>query len=218
MEFTNLEIAKLLRSISASYQIKDPKGSRFKIIAYDRAASAVEHLSSEIKDLYDEGKLDEIPGVGKSIASHLAELFKKGKSSHFEEVMAGIPRAVFVLMDLPGIGPKTAVKLAEGLGLQSVKDPILALEQAAKEGKIAKIEGFGEETQKEILRAIKELRENKKRMLLSYASTVAQKLVEWLKGERSILRVDVLGSLRRQVSTVGDIDIAVASEKASLAN
>lgn len=215
MEFTNLEIAKLLRSVSAAYQIKDPEGARFKIIAYDRAATAVEHLSSEIKDLYDEGKLDEIPGIGKSIASHLSELFEKGWSSHFEEVMKGIPKQVFALMDLPGIGPKTAIKLVEKLGLQEEENPILALEKAAREGRIAKIEGFGEESQSDILQAIAQSK-TQKRMLLSYASGIAERVVEWLRGEAAVLKVDVLGSLRRQVSTIGDIDIAVASEKPSL--
>ncbi len=214
-EFTNLEIAKLLRSVSAAYQIKDPEGARFKIIAYDRAATAVEHLSSEIKDLYDEGKLDEIPGIGKSIALHLSELFKKGRSSHFEEVMKGIPKQVFTLMDLPGIGPKTAVKLVEALGLQDKKDPILALEKAAQKGRIAKLEGFGEESQADILQAINQSK-TQKRMLLSYAAGIADRVVEWLKGEPSVLKVDALGSLRRRVSTIGDIDIAVASEKPAL--
>ncbi len=212
MKFSNVEVARLLRAVSASYQLKDPERLRFKIIAYDRAAGAVEHLSSEIKDLYDEGRLDEIPGIGKSIALHLTELFKKGRSSHFDKVMEGIPKQVFILMDLPGIGPKTALKLVKALRLHKEKDPVLALEKAAQEGKIARIEGFGEESQADILQAISQSR-IQKRMLLSYASGIAERVVQWLRGEPAVLKIEVLGSLRRQVSTVGDIDIAVASEK-----
>ena len=85
-EMTNTEIAELLRAVAAAYQLQDEKKNRFKIIAYQRAADAVEHESSELKDLWDEGKLDEVPGVGESIAKHLDELFRTGKSKHFEEI------------------------------------------------------------------------------------------------------------------------------------
>ena len=211
----NLQIANLLRAISASYQIKDPDKNKFKIIAYDRAASAIEHLSSEAKDLYDEGKLDQIPGVGSSIASHLAEIFKTGKSRHFEEVTKGIPEAVFVLMELPRVGPKTALRLVQDLDLSLSKDPISDLEKKALEGKIALLEGFGEESQKDILKAISEFKGRDKRMLLPYASQIAENVINWIKESKYALRVDALGSLRRQVSTIGDIDIAVASKNQS---
>ena len=74
---TNLEIATLLRKIAAAYQILDE--NRFKIIAYDRAADSIEHLTSEAKDLWDNGKLDEIPGVGEGIAHYLDELVRTGR-------------------------------------------------------------------------------------------------------------------------------------------
>jgi len=132
-ELNNIEVARLLRAVAASYQIKNAAANKFKIIAYQRAADAVEHLSSEIKDLYDEGKLDQIPGVGPSLGAHLKELFTKGKSAHFEAVMSGIPPAVFELMTLPQIGPKTALKLVKGLNLK--EKPIEALEKLVGKGK-----------------------------------------------------------------------------------
>src|SRR3989338_9682012 len=114
-EMTNLEIAELLRAVAASYQLKGEDQNRFRIIAYQRAADAVEHASSELKDLWDEGKLDDIPGIGKSIAEHLDEIFRNGKSKHFEEVMKGLPPAMFELMKVPGIGAKTSFKLTREL-------------------------------------------------------------------------------------------------------
>lgn len=212
-ELTNLRLADLLRAVAASYEIKDPVGNKFKIIAYSRAADAIEHLSSEAKDLYDEGKLDQIPGVGPSIASHLEELFRTGRSKHFEDVMKGIPDAVFKLMELPRVGPKTALKLVKNLNLDLVDDPIAALEKAAEQSRIALIEGFGEESQKDILQAILEFKGKSRRMLLPYAREIADRIIEWLREEPAVLFVDALGSLRRQVSTIGDIDIAVASKK-----
>src|SRR3989337_3787066 len=116
----NSEIAELLRAVAAAYQLKGEEKNRFRIIAYQRAADAVEHESSELKDLWDEGKLDEVPGVGESIAKHLDELFRTGKSKHFEEIMKGLPSSVFDLMKIPGIGVKTAYKLVKQLNIKSL--------------------------------------------------------------------------------------------------
>ena len=75
---TNLEIAELLQAVAASYELESEDKNRFKIIAYNRAADAIEHLSSEAKDIWDEGKLKDIAGIGESIASHLDEIFRTG--------------------------------------------------------------------------------------------------------------------------------------------
>jgi DNA polymerase (family 10) len=97
----NIELAELMRAVAAAYQIKSESKNRFRIIAYQRAADAVEHASSELKDLWDDGKLDSVPGIGVSITKHLDELFKTGKSKHFESVMKGMPPGMSTLMTIP---------------------------------------------------------------------------------------------------------------------
>src|SRR3989344_4005483 len=211
---TSLEIATLLRKIAAAYQILDE--NRFKIIAYDRAGDSIEHLTSEAKDLWDNGKLGEIPGVGEGIAHYLDELFRTGRVKHFEDVMARVPEGVFPLLSVPGLGPKKAFKLVKELGLAHANDVVAGLEKAAKAGKIASIEGFGEKSQEDILSSIAtykrgQIKEN--RMELPIADGIAQEVMAHLKKHPSVVRVDVLGSLRRQVSTIGDIDIAAATKK-----
>ena len=205
---SNLEIAELLRAIAASYQLKGEEKNRFRIIAYQRAADAVEHATSELKDLWDDGKLKDVPGIGESIASHLDELFRSGLSKHFEEVMKGLPKDMFELMEVPGIGVKTAYKLVSKLGIKSLTD----LEKAAKAGKIAKIEGFGEQSQADIIKSIEDTKGKSKRHLLPYASLHASEVISWMLEDKNVKRADPLGSLRRQAATVGDIDIAVASD------
>jgi DNA polymerase (family 10) len=205
--FTNLQIAELLRSVAAAYQLKDAAKNKFKIVAYQRAADAVEHATSELKDLWDDGKLEEVPGIGPSIAAHLDELFKTGRSKHFEAVMKGLPPSMFQLMKVPGIGAKTGYKLAEKLGIKSIPD----LEKAAKAGKISNLEGFGEESQKDIIKSIEETKGRTIRHLLPYAEQIAGEILDYLKKDKNAVRVDPLGSLRRQAATVGDIDISVAT-------
>jgi DNA polymerase (family 10) len=208
-EMTNLAIAELLRAIAAAYQLKDADTNKFRIIAYQRAADAVEHASSELKDLWDDGKLKDVPGIGESIASHLDELFRTGNSKHFEEVTKGLSPAIFELMAVPGIGAKTAFKLVNELKIHSIKE----LKKKAKEGKIAGIEGFGEQSQADILTSIAETEGRTRRHLLPYALTIAEEIIAWLNKNKNVASVSPLGSLRRMASTVGDIDIAVASDK-----
>lgn len=210
ISMTNLQIAELLRDVAAAYELQDAKRNFFRISAYQRAADAVEHATSEIKDLWDDGKLEEISGIGPSIAKHLDEIFRTGRSKHFEDVMKGLPKEMFELMEIPGIGVKTAFKLVSELNIESVSQ----LEEAARKGKIAQIEGFGKQSQTDILKAIKEARGRTKRLLLPYAFSIADEVIGWLNESKSAKRADPLGSLRRQASTVGDIDIAVATERA----
>lgn len=204
---SNLEIAELLRAISASYQLKDANKNKFRIIAYDRAADAIEHLSSEIKDLWDDNKLNDIPGVGESISTDLDELFRTGKSKHFEEIMKDFPEAVFKLIPLPGVGAKTAFKLVDKLGVKSIDD----LKNKAKKGEVATLEGFGEESQNAIIEGIDEYENRERRMILPYAEEIAKEIIDWMKKDKFSIKVDPLGSLRRKASTIGDIDISVAS-------
>jgi DNA polymerase (family 10) len=207
---TNLEVAELLRSVAASYEIKDADKNKFKIIAYNKAADAIEHLTSEIKDIYDEGKLDDIPGVGPSISAHLHDIFSKGDSKHFKAILAGMPTAMFKLMEVPGIGAKTAYKLSEQFNIPE-NSAINKLKWLATKGKIARLLGFGEDSQNSILKSIGEFEGRKFRMLLPYAKSIASEIVEWMKTDPNTKRCDPLGSLRRGTATVGDIDIAAGT-------
>lgn len=212
-QMTNKEIAHLLNSIAAAYEIKDEKKNLFRIRAYQRAADAVEHLSSEAKDLWDDDELEEVGGIGEAIAGHLDEIFRTGKSKHFAKVMKGIKPATFELMKISGIGPKTAHKLTNELNITSADKAFDQLEKAAKEGKIAELEGMGEDSEESFLKALKEERERKERLLLSRAANIAESVVSWMKKNKNVDAVDALGSLRRKASTVGDIDIAAATKK-----
>lgn len=203
--FSNRDIARLLREIAAAYEAKGE--DRFKIIAYDNAATSVEHATSELKDLWEDKNLDSIPGLGKSIQAHLDELFKTGRVKHFEAVKENLPPGMFALLDVSGLGPKTAYKLAKNLNIKNVED----LEKAAASGKIRELEGFGERSEEEILSAIAELKARTTRYLLPFAFATAERVLAYLRKLEKCQRAEPLGSLRRMSATVGDIDIAVAS-------
>ena len=207
---SNNQISHLLRSVAAVYALKGEKFT-FQSIAYQRAADAVDHVTSEMASLWEEGKLQAIPGVGPSIAKHLDELFKNGRSKHFDELLSSYPQATFELMHVPGVGARTAIKLSKVLGISRAKGAIDRLEKAAKKGRIRTIEGFGEDSELKILKAISEIKSRERRMLLPYAAEVADDLINWLRANAKVVRAEPLGSLRRGVATVGDIDIAVST-------
>lgn len=210
----NREIAKLLKEVAAAMTIKGD--NPFKILAYERAAESLENSLFEAENLYREGKLNEIEGVGSSIAGHLQELFDKGKVPYFEKLKEGVPAGMFSLLEIPGIGAKKAYKLAKNLGLKNGKTAVSNLYEAAKRGKIASITSFGEKSQEDILKAIEAFQKGKiksKRILFSLALKIVRPVVEYLKRNPICQEVQTLGSLRRKTATVGDLDIAVATEK-----
>lgn len=210
--FSNKQIAVLLREVAAAYTIKNE--NIFRISAYEDAAASVEHAALEVKDAWDNGSLDQIPGVGKAISGYLDELFRTGKVRHFTEVKKKLPPAMFVFLDVPGVGAKTAYALSYNLGIISRNNAIVRLKRAAKEGKIRKLENFGETSEKHILQSIELLEKGlgkTQRMLLPYAYALANEVIDYLKKCPAVIEADPLGSLRRMVATVGDVDISVST-------
>lgn len=212
MNMTNSDIVEMLRNVAAAMVIKN--ADRFRIIAYEKAADSIEHLTSDVKDLWDDGKLGEIPGVGKALSDYLDELMRTGKVKHFEAMVKGIPPAVFVFLKVPNLGPRRAYQLAKEFGITEQNSAILRLKKTAKEGKIAKLEGWGSKSEAEILSSIEtyrrgQIKEN--RMSLPFVDSLAQELMAELRKLPQVVRVDCLGSLRRKVATIGDIDLAVAT-------
>ena len=212
---TNQEVAKILRNVAAAYIIRDEKKYLFQIIAYQKAADAVEHSNIEFKTLYDQGNLEKIPGIGPTIRSRLDELFKSGKVAHFNQVMSGVSPAVFPLLDIPSFGPKKAYRLVANFKLNNPKTVIEDVKKLAAEGKIASLETFGEKSQNDILQAILEYNTGTtktNRMVLPYAFQLAEQVLDYLKKSRDVIKAEPLGSLRRMAATVGDVDFAVITK------
>jgi DNA polymerase (family 10) len=216
LDMTNKEISKLLKNVAAAYSITDEKKYRFQLLAYQKAAESIENLPTELQDLYKENKLEGIPGVGPTIQSRLEELFKTGEVKHFEDVMKDIPQAVFPLLDIPSFGPKRAYRLVTEFNLKNPDTVIEDLKKTADEGKIAPLAGFGEKSQSDVLRAIAEYKLGKgktTRMPLPFANELAEIIITYLKKSPAVVDAQPLGSLRRRRETIGDIDIAVATNK-----
>lgn len=210
---TNRDVANILREVAAAYIVKGE--NRFKIIAYEKAADNIEHSTQSIEEVWKEGKIKQIPGIGPNLSQHLDELFSKGSVKHFEIEKKGLPKAMFTLLNLPGFGAKTAFKLAKELNIKDSDDPTKKLKEAAKAGKIASIEGFGEKSEDEIIASIESYSKKEAkltRLLLPHAMDISESVIKFIEKSSSVHDVYPLGSLRRMVATIGDIDIAVSSD------
>ena len=209
--FSNSAIAKLLKNIAVAYKLK--KTQPFKMIAYEKAAAVIEQTNIDLCTLWKNNKLTSLPGIGKNIADHLDELFRTGKVKHFDKLLKSYPRAMFSLIEIPGMGPKTALKLCKKFNLNNPKTAIKQLEKLIKQRKISSLKGFGQESAKNIQENINQFKQKKNRLSIYQALALSEQIIDYLKQSSHILQVEPLGSLRRQSSTVGDIDIAVATKQ-----
>ncbi len=210
----NQELAKIFQNISTILEIKG--ASKFRVIAYDRAAEIITSLTKDLDDIYKEGglkALKEVPGIGQSIAEKIEEYIKTGKIKDYQRLIKEFPKGVLALTDVSGIGAKTAYTLYKELGVDSIKK----LEKAAKTGKIKKLPHFKEQSEKNILQAIKQFKirtKERNRMVLTTAGPIADEILAYIKKKKAVKKADAVGSLRRMKETIGDIDIVIATDKA----
>ncbi len=202
---SNADVAAVLYEIGEILTIKD---DRFRSRAYLLAAQRITSLTEDVKKVKERGELDQIPGVGKSIAATITEVIDTGESKVLEELRESLPPGVRQLMELEGIGPKNAMRLVDELKVSSIDD----LEKAAKEERVRVLKGFGEKKEQNILQSIEDYRNRQTRFLLGAILPVVDDMLAWMRESPAVLRAEVAGSYRRRRETIGDLDLLVASD------
>lgn len=209
-KFNNATFARIFNEIGAMLELKGE--SPFKVRAYRTAASTFANLHEDLKEVWREGRVDDLPGVGKAITGKVGELMITGHLRFYERLLEEIPPSLISLTEIPHLGPKTAMLLYQNLGIQGIAD----LEKAINDGRLRELPGFGERTIEGIREGIQTIqkRSAEKRDLLGTALPVVRQMVALLKQKCSTLdKIEIAGSARRWRPTVGDIDImATASD------
>ncbi|MFH1179877.1 MAG: DNA polymerase/3'-5' exonuclease PolX [Candidatus Bathyarchaeota archaeon] len=200
----NAKVAEQLYQIGEILTIKE---DRFRSRAYNMAAQRVTSLTEDVGSIADRGELDQIPGVGKSIAMTIEEIIETGQSVILEELRNSLPKGVLQLIEVEGIGPKIAMRLNEELRVTNLEE----LEQAAKAQKIRVLKGFGAKKEENILKAITEYRNRSTRFLLGEVLPIIQGIISYMGDSPDVRLVEVAGSARRGKETVGDLDVLVSS-------
>ncbi len=201
----NQEIAQIFSDIADMLDIQG--ADWYRVRAYRRAAEAIAYYPEDMTNLWEEGRLEEIPGVGKAIAGKIDEILHTGRLEFYERLKSEIPDGVVSLLGIPGVGPRTARLLYEDLSLVSIPD----VEAAARQHKLRELKGMGAKSEERILQGIEMLHRISGRHLLAVALPVAEQIVAGLRECPVAHGVTPAGSLRRCTPTVGDIDILAAS-------
>jgi DNA polymerase (family 10) len=207
----NVEIAHLLSKYADLLEIQGE--GRFRVLAYRNAARTIESLSQPVTQLIAEGKdlkTLKLPGIGERMAEHIEEIVKTGTLQALKVLRKQIPATLDELLEVEGLGPKRTKQLYETLGISSVKQ----LEQAIASGKVESLPGFGKKSVEKIRQAIQNLAKRPKRFKLLDADQLVRSLIEYLREGGNIEQLEVAGSYRRRMETVGDIDILAASDNA----
>jgi DNA polymerase (family 10) len=204
----NGEVAGVFQDISDLLELKGE--SLFKVRAYQKAVRSIEHLPVELSQLMAEGKLREVPGIGEAIEKKITELLTTGRLKYYEELRAEFPIGVLSLLQVPGVGPKTAMRLSTELGVKSIEE----LEQAIVDGRVAGLFRMGDKTAENILRGLLFMRTKEQRIPIGVALPLAEEMMASLQERVAVRNLTPAGSLRRFRETIGDIDLLGTADDA----
>lgn len=182
----------------------------FKVRAFRTAARAIEGFAGSVAELARKDKLAEVRGVGEGVARRIKELLETGKIAEAEKLRGNLPPGLLELMNLPGIGLKTAQQVWQERGITTIDE----LEKAAREGRLRDLARFGEKREEKLITAIAAWRKRAsapKRRLLAEALVAGEAIVAKMSKVPGVVACDYAGSLRRRAETVGDLDILVAA-------
>ncbi len=203
------EVAAILEEIAVLLELQGE--NPFRANAYSRAGRTIAQLELNLDDIVRAGTLGDVPGIGETLRDKITALVTTGKLDFYDDLKAKTPAGLLQLLRLPGLGPKKARVLWEQLGI----DDLAKLKAGCENGTVAKLKGFGEKTQKNILEGLAFLDQMGERVRLDQALAIAEAIVIGLQQAPGIERMELCGSVRRRRETIKDIDILVSADDAA---
>ena len=197
--------AYVLGQIAAHLELRGE--STFKSRAYEQAATALLGVDTDdLAPLYRSGELARTRGLGPATLSVVRDLIETGESSYLEQLRTTTPSGLIDLMRVPGLGTAKIHKLHEALGIDSIE----SLEEAARDGRVAKLPRYGPKTAEKILRGIERLRAAGSQRLYPRGAEEGARVLAMVRAHPDVLAAEVAGSIRRRRETVGDVDVVAA--------
>ncbi|MEA2654806.1 MAG: polymerase [Chloroflexota bacterium] len=177
--------------------------------AYEGGAEAVELLTEDLTTLVDEGRLTDVRGIGPSLAAVITDLVRTGHSSTLDRIMGDLPAGLLELAFVPGLTLRRIRALHDQLGIEGMED----LRQALAAGAVETVKGFGARTVAKLHEAVEHPPSPSHRIVLVEALAWSSRLAAHLRELPSVVDAAVVGSLRRWVETVGDVNLLAASDR-----
>jgi DNA polymerase (family 10) len=197
----NRELAQLLNNMGTLLEIKGEL--IFKIRAYFKAAENISNLAEDIETVMEQGRLSEIPGVGKTLQAKIEEWLATGKMSAYEKLIVDVPETLLDVVAIQSLGPKKAKLFYDEANVRSVED----LKKALDSGALLELPTIKEKTLDNIRKGIELFEAGQQRLNLAVASRIADNIIQSLKDQGVVKQIEVAGSLRRCCETIGDIDL-----------
>lgn len=207
--YSNQDLADIFQTIANLLEIKGEV--IYKILAYRKAADSLRDYGGNVYDVWQEGKLTDIPGVGKAISEKIEELYTTGQLTFLDKLSEEVPSSLAELLEVPDLGPKKIALFWKELGITDLAN----LEAAARRGELQELPGMGEKSESKILAGIESLSRRTTRTPLWKAWPAAEDLLARLRQIPGVEIAVAGGSLRRMRETVGDLDLLVAAEDSS---
>jgi DNA polymerase (family 10) len=208
----NAEVAEQFELLADFLELEG--SDQFRPLAYRRAAQRMRETGGSIAQLAVEGKAKELSGIGKVIEEKIVQIVDDGQITALAERKARIPPDVVEFMRMPGLGPKTARRIWQELGVSTIDE----LRQAAESERLRTLSGLGPKTEENVLRALATPRkEIERKPLLGQALPAVRAVVSVLRDHPAAEQVSEAGSVRRLKERVRDLDIiATASDPTAL--
>jgi len=187
----------------------------FRIGAYRKAAARIRETPVSVAQLALDGKAKQLQGIGQTIEGKIVEVVEDGEIHALTKRKAEVPAEVARFMRLPGLGPKTARRIWQELGITTVA----ALKAAAEGEQLRGHAGIGAGTEQKIAAALAQpaAAEGPRRSLLGTTLPKLRAVVQVLQEHPASVEVSLAGSARRMRETVRDLDIiATATDPQAL--
>ncbi|MGI8460607.1 MAG: DNA polymerase/3'-5' exonuclease PolX [Solirubrobacterales bacterium] len=210
----NAQIADALDELGTLYELDG--AVKYRVLAYHEAARVIRSSAVSVAELAREGRITELPGVGKTIESKVLTLLDEGSMPQADKLKEQFPASLIKVTRIPGLGAKTARRFYDELGISNLAE----LEAAARDGKLSTMKGFGDKAEVKLLAQIERLEAEgpAQRVRLDVALEAAEELAAVLRELPETDRVEIAGSARRMAESCKDVDlIATTSEPEALA-
>jgi DNA polymerase (family 10) len=201
----NFEVARLFYEMASLLEARDE--SVFRIRAYQRGAQTLETLGEDVAAVAARGALTSLPGIGRDLAARIEEYLASGRIAQLEGLRAELPAGFLGLLEIRGLGPRTARALWEQAGVDSIE----RLEALCRSRQLVGMAGIRDKTCENILKGIERWKAGRARTRLATAQAIAAQVGDALRAHGGVERLEVAGSLRRMRDTVKDIDLLVTS-------
>ncbi|MDN4166894.1 DNA polymerase/3'-5' exonuclease PolX [Cytophagales bacterium LB-30] len=182
----------------------------FKVRGYQSAIFNLEKSTAELSSL-SAAELEKLPGVGKSIAAAIYELAQSGELASLQKLREATPAGVIDMLNIKGIGPKKIRLIWKELEIETLDD----LRTACEQHQIAKLKGFGEKTEENILKALIFTSAQKGKLRYADAEKLWQPLVQALQQQFPEAKISESGLIRRRWEVIDSILLVVGSSQSS---